>query len=183
MIAEPSRDWNVFKQIFVDHLDWFKLVYPRYNKPYYDGLVDKMLGCGNPEKMGYIAYRCLHCGQGKHLVAMSCQSSLCLRCAKVGLDHGLGHPRGFCAGTNTVRPKVEGVRALRLPSCVAESGRYGDRGPKVYVPIENLSSCITLPIHFLLTAPGISVMGLFLSLVVCYAHPDIKRNQCSFVRC
>ncbi len=83
MTAEPSQGWNVFKQIFVDHWDGFQRVYPRYNKPYYDGLVDKMLGCGNPEKMGYIAYRCLHCGQGKHLVAMSCQSSLCLRCAKV----------------------------------------------------------------------------------------------------
>ena len=33
--------------------------------------------------MGYIEYCCLHCGQGKHLVAMSCTSSLGLRCAKV----------------------------------------------------------------------------------------------------
>ena len=37
--------------------------------------------------MGYIEYRCLHCGQGKHLVAMSCKSSLCLRCAKVSVDN------------------------------------------------------------------------------------------------
>ena len=87
MIAAPSQDWNVFKQIFVDHWDGFKRVYPRYNKPYYDGLVDKMLGCGNPEKMGYIAYRCLHCGEGKQLVSMSCKSSLCLRCAKVYVDN------------------------------------------------------------------------------------------------
>ena len=87
MIVAPSQDWNVFKQIFAEHWDGFKLVYPRYNKPYYDGLVDKMLGCGNPEKMGYIEYRCLHCGQGKHLVAMSCKSSLCLRCAKVSVDN------------------------------------------------------------------------------------------------
>jgi Transposase zinc-binding domain/Putative transposase len=48
-----------------------------------------MLGCGNPEKMGYIAYRCLHCGAGTHRVAMSCKSSLCLRCAKVSVDHGV----------------------------------------------------------------------------------------------
>ena len=46
-----------------------------------------MLACGNPEQIGYIEYRCLHCGQGKHLVAMSCKSSLCLRCAKVYADH------------------------------------------------------------------------------------------------
>jgi hypothetical protein len=45
-----------------------------------------MLDCGNPAQMGYVAYRCLHCGQGKHLVAMSCKSSLCLRCAKVYTD-------------------------------------------------------------------------------------------------
>jgi len=87
MIAAPSQDWNVFKQIFVDHWDGFKRVYPRYNKPYYDGLVDKMLGCGNPEKMGYIEYRCLHCGEGHHRVSMSCKSSLCLRCAKVYVDN------------------------------------------------------------------------------------------------
>ncbi len=42
MIVAPSQDWNVFKQIFAEHWDGFKLVYPRYNKPYYDGLVDKM---------------------------------------------------------------------------------------------------------------------------------------------
>jgi Transposase zinc-binding domain/Putative transposase len=53
----------------------------------YDGLVAKMLACGNPEQMGYIEYRCRHCGQGKHLVAMSCKSSLCLRCAKVYVDN------------------------------------------------------------------------------------------------
>ena len=87
MLATPSRDWNVFKQIFAEHWDGFKCVYPRYNTRYYDGLVDKMLGCGNPEKMGYVEYRCLHCGQGKHLVSMSCKSSLCLQCAKVYVDN------------------------------------------------------------------------------------------------
>jgi Putative transposase/Transposase zinc-binding domain len=87
MMAEPSEDWNVFKQIFVDHWDGFKHVYPRYDTRYYDGLVDKMLGCGNPDQMGYLEYRCEHCGQGKHVVSMSCKSSLCLRCAKVSVDN------------------------------------------------------------------------------------------------
>ena len=86
-MAEPSEDWNVFKQIFVDHWDGFKHVYPRYDTRYYDGLVDKMLGCGNPDQMGYREYRCEHCGQGKHVVSMSCKSSLCLRCAKVYVDN------------------------------------------------------------------------------------------------
>jgi Transposase zinc-binding domain len=87
MLAAPSRDWNVFKQIFADHWEPFQRAHPRYQTAYYDGLVAKMLACGNPEKMGSLEYRCLHCGQGKHLVAMSCKSSLCLRCAKVSVDN------------------------------------------------------------------------------------------------
>src|SRR5262249_1596187 len=87
MMAAPSRDWNVFKQIFAAHWDGFKGVYPRYNTPYYEGLVDKMLACGNSEKIGYIAYRCLHGGQWQHRGAMSCQSALCWRCAKVYVDN------------------------------------------------------------------------------------------------
>jgi len=83
MMAAPAEDSNVFKQIFVDHWDGFKHTHPRYNTRYYDGLIDKMLDCGNPDQMGYIEYHCAHCGQGKHLVSMSCKSSLCLRCAKV----------------------------------------------------------------------------------------------------
>lgn len=87
MIAAPSQDWNVFKQLFAEHWDGFKRVYPRYDKRYYDELVDKMLGCGNPDKMGSTEYRCLHCGEGTHRVAMSGKSSLCLRCAKVSVDN------------------------------------------------------------------------------------------------
>jgi hypothetical protein len=87
MIAEPLQGWNVFKQIFAEHWDGCKRIYPRYDQRYYDGLVHKMLRCGNPDQMGYIEYRCLYGGEGKHRVSMSCQSSLCLRCAKVYVDH------------------------------------------------------------------------------------------------
>jgi hypothetical protein len=87
MMAEATLDWNVFKQIFAEHWDGFKRVYPRYNQWYYDERVHKMLACGNPDRMGYIAYRWLQCGEGTHRVAMSCKSSLCLRCAKVYVDH------------------------------------------------------------------------------------------------
>ena len=87
MLAETREAPNVFKQIFVEHWEGFKHVSPRYNTRYYDGLVDKMLGCGNPDKMGDLAYRCPHCGQGEHRVAMSGKSSLCLRCAKVYVDN------------------------------------------------------------------------------------------------
>jgi histidinol phosphatase-like PHP family hydrolase len=86
MKAELAPGWNVFKQIFRDHWAGFKQRHPRYDRPYYEGLVKKMLSCGNPEQIGYIEYRCLDCAQGKHLVAMSCKSALCLRCAKVYVD-------------------------------------------------------------------------------------------------
>src|SRR5438128_7957784 len=75
MLAVPSRDWNVFTQIFAEHWDGFTHAHPRYQTSYYAGLVAKMLGCGSPETMGYVEYRCLHCGQGKHLVSMSCKSA------------------------------------------------------------------------------------------------------------
>jgi Transposase zinc-binding domain len=87
MMAAPAEDSNVFKQIFVDHWDGFKHGYPRYHTRYYDGLREKMLDCGNPDQMGSIEYHCAHCGHGKHLVSMSCKSSLCLRCAKVYVDN------------------------------------------------------------------------------------------------
>jgi hypothetical protein len=87
MLAQPSGDWSVFQQIFAEHWDAFAHAHPRYQTPYYEGLVAKMLACGNPEQMGYIEYRCLRCGQGTHRVAMSCKSSLCLRCAKVHVDN------------------------------------------------------------------------------------------------
>jgi hypothetical protein len=87
MLVAPSQDWSVFQQIFADHWEAFQHAHRRYQTPYYDELVSKMLDCGNPAKMGYVEYRCLHCGQGKHRVAMSCKSSLCLRCAKVHVDN------------------------------------------------------------------------------------------------
>ncbi len=86
MMAEASRDWNVFKQVFAEHWAEFTHAHPRSQTAYYDGLVAKMLACGHPEPRGYVEYRCLHCGQGKPLVAMSCQSSLCVRGAKVSVD-------------------------------------------------------------------------------------------------
>jgi hypothetical protein len=87
MTTATPPAWSIFKQIFAEHWDGFKRVYPRYDQRYYDGLVAKMLGCGDPDQMGYVEYRCLRCGEGTHRVAMSCKSSLCLRCAKVYVDN------------------------------------------------------------------------------------------------
>src|SRR5436853_7739756 len=87
MLAAPTRDWNIFKQIFADHRDGFTHAHPRYQTAYYHDLVSKMLACGHPDTMGSIEYRCLHCGQGTHRVAMSGKSALCLRCAKVSVEN------------------------------------------------------------------------------------------------
>jgi hypothetical protein len=43
MLAQASRDWSVYKQIFADHWDEFKQANLRYQSAYYDGLVAKML--------------------------------------------------------------------------------------------------------------------------------------------
>jgi len=87
MLTAPSPDWSVFQQIFADHWEVFQQAHPRYQTAYYDDLVAKMLACGHPATMGYVEYRCLHCGQGTHRVSMSCKSALCLRCAKVAVDN------------------------------------------------------------------------------------------------
>jgi hypothetical protein len=77
MMAAPSRDWTVFKQIVADHWELFPQAYPRYQTAYSDSLMAKRLACGNPETIGAIEYRGRHCGQGRHLLAMSSKSSLC----------------------------------------------------------------------------------------------------------
>jgi hypothetical protein len=74
MLVQPCGDWSVCKQIFADRWELLKRAHPRYQTSYYAGLVAKMLGGGNPEKMGAIAYRCWQCGQGQHLVSMSCKA-------------------------------------------------------------------------------------------------------------
>jgi hypothetical protein len=71
MKCELTSGWSIFKQIFDGHRDQFKHLHPRYDKVYYDDLMEKMRRCGNPEQIGYIEYRCPDCGQGKHLVATS----------------------------------------------------------------------------------------------------------------
>ena len=41
-------------EFFADHWEVFQHAHPRYQTPYYNGLVGKMLACGNPTKIGYI---------------------------------------------------------------------------------------------------------------------------------
>jgi hypothetical protein len=76
---------DTLKWIFRDHWDAFKAANPRYNTEYHDGVVHKMLDCGDPQKMGFAQYRCLACGETRR-IAFSCKSSFCLSCAKPYTD-------------------------------------------------------------------------------------------------
>ena len=77
MMPQPCGDWRVFQQIFADRWDAFAHAHPRYQTPSSEGLVAKMLACGNPAQMDYVAYRGLRCGQGTQRVALRCTSSRC----------------------------------------------------------------------------------------------------------
>ena len=121
MTAAAPPAWNIFKQSFAEHWDGFKHVHPRYQTRYYDSLVDKMLRCGDPEQIGSIEYRCLHCGQGTHLVAMSCKSSLCLRCAKVYVDNWVSQVSQMLHEGVSYRHIVLTVPALLRPTFYQQS--------------------------------------------------------------
>ena len=74
-------DKNTFKQIFYDRWDEFKQTHPRFDCPDYNDTIEKMLGCGDPDKMGYVQYRCCQCGEVRR-IAFTCKSCFCLSCAK-----------------------------------------------------------------------------------------------------
>lgn len=80
-----KQDREVFRQIFIDHWDRFKTVYPSYDNEQYEEPVQKMLGCGK-ESGGYIEYVCSHCGQDIRRIGFSCKGSFCLSCAKKYVD-------------------------------------------------------------------------------------------------
>jgi len=78
-------DKNTFKQIFHNHWDAFKQTHPRFDRPDYNDTIQKMLDCGDPEKMGFVQYRCCQCGEIRR-IAFTCKSCFCLSCAKVYTD-------------------------------------------------------------------------------------------------
>jgi len=80
-VCETDIDIGTFKDIFRDHWETFKATYPRFDTPDYDSAVQKMLDCGDPEKMGYVQYRCLGCGEWRR-IGFTCKSAFCLGCAQ-----------------------------------------------------------------------------------------------------
>ena len=59
-----------------------------------------------------MAYRGLQCGEGTHRVAMRCQSSLCLRCAKVSVDNWGSHVSKVLHAGVIYRPIILTVPAM-----------------------------------------------------------------------
>lgn len=78
-------DRDKFKDIFRTHWESFKKTFSRYQSDRYDEVVQKMLGCGDPEK-GYATYICCKCGGDQKKVPFSCKSCFCLSCGKVYTD-------------------------------------------------------------------------------------------------
>jgi hypothetical protein len=76
------KDKKEFKQIFLDHWESFKQMYPAYDDEYYEESIQKMLGCGD-DSNGYTEYICAFCGSDKRRIAFSCKSGFCLSCGKV----------------------------------------------------------------------------------------------------
>lgn len=83
---------ETFKRIFQEHWERFKEENPLYAGNHYDGVIGKMLGCGDAAG-GFMAYRCLHCGELKR-VPFSCKSSFCLSCAKVYTERWVEYING-----------------------------------------------------------------------------------------
>ena len=116
MTAAPTPAWSIFKQIFAAHWDGFKRLHPRDDRSSDDGLVHKRLAGGDPEQMGDLADRCLHGGEGTQRVAMSGQSALGLRCAKVYVAPGGSHVSRMRQAGVLYRPRVLTVpERLRTP--------------------------------------------------------------------
>ena len=73
---------NLFLAIVKDNWIPFKQKYLGYATEYYDSVIEKVLGCGDPE-FGYIDFLCMGCGQDSKRVAFSCRSMFCLRCGRM----------------------------------------------------------------------------------------------------
>jgi hypothetical protein len=80
---------NIMIQIFRDHWDRFKEIYPWLITDDIEENVRKMIGCGLIEN-GYFEYWCLRAGcWEKKKVGFTCKSRFCLRCRVVYIERWL----------------------------------------------------------------------------------------------
>lgn len=76
------------KQILKDNWHWFSEKYkdsPGIRDVVREN-VEKVLACGDKDKLGWSLYKCPDCGH-KHYVAHTCKSRFCNSCGKVMTDN------------------------------------------------------------------------------------------------
>ncbi len=82
---KEKLDKEIFRAIFVNHWDEFKIQNPKYDQSQYEDPVQKMFGCGK-DSNGYSEYICMDCGKDIRRIAFSCKSGFCLSCSKKYVD-------------------------------------------------------------------------------------------------
>jgi len=73
------------KQIFKDNWSWFLEKHQADIRSVVIENVEKILACGDKDKLGYHTYECPDCGE-KIFVAHTCKSRFCNSCGKVMTD-------------------------------------------------------------------------------------------------
>ena len=144
-ITAEHIDKATFKQIFLDPGEDFQAANPRYATGYYGEVVQKMLDCGDPDKMGFAQFCCPGGGETRR-IAFTCKSCFCLPCGKVYADRWVDFIGRRLFGGVTYRHIVltlpERLRLwfYRNPALLSDLLRAGhDRrpvdGPQHLVPI------------------------------------------------
>ena len=73
------------KQIFKENWNWFFKKYSDKLRPAIIENIEKIIACGDKDKMGYHLYKCPGCGEKKY-VAHTCKSRFCNSCGKIATD-------------------------------------------------------------------------------------------------
>jgi len=179
-MAMEGIDRDTFKQIFQDHWEDFKARYPRYDTPQYNEAMQKMLDCGDPDKMGFLQYRCTNCGQTRR-IAFTCKSCFCLSCARVYTDRWakfIGrrllpgvtyrhvvltmpdflHP-WFYRGPKLLSPFMRAGNAFLLDLLQTYTGMELDIGAVIVLQTAGRSGHYNPHLHILVTAGGLNPQG------------------------
>lgn len=73
------------KQILKDNWSAFHKLHKNDIRDVVVENVNKVMNCGDPDKLGYSVYSCESCGS-KHIVAHTCKSRFCNSCGKIKND-------------------------------------------------------------------------------------------------
>ena len=74
------------KQIFKENWGWFSKKHQGNIRSVVKENVEKIMACGDKDKLGYSLYVCQKCGH-RHFVAHTCKSRFCNSCGKIMTDN------------------------------------------------------------------------------------------------